>query len=1215
MENLATLTDLEGINAKASTDKHVITLITGDVVTVTNFADGKSVINVEPSDKTSGGSRILTVNEDTYVIPDQAMPYVASGKLDKDLFNITTLIADGYDDESQKTLPVIVQYSESNTRSRIAATPSTPKGAKKTHVLESINGAALSADKKETKKFWNDITQNIQLAESSNATFTPGIEKVWLDARVEATLEQSVKQIGAPTVWASGYDGKGVKVAVLDTGIDNEHPDFTGQIDEAKSFVPEEDVLDRHAHGTHVASTVLGTGAASEGRYKGVAPGARLLVGKVLNNEGHGLASWIIEGMEWAAHNAKIVSMSLGSSEPSDGTDPMAQAVNELSEETGALFVIAAGNTSGEGTIGSPGSADSALTVGAVDKKDNFAGFSSQGPRYGDMGLKPDLTAPGVAITAARSHLSTLKSGYYIAMTGTSMATPHVAGAAAILTQRHPDWKAKQLKDALLSTTKMLDIIKPYQGGTGRLDIAAAASSTIFATGSIDFGFFDWPHDEPAPVEKKVTYTNDSDSAVTLELSTTFKNQNGSDAPAGMLTLSTDKVTVPAKGSANVTISLDPKLGNFGSRYQGHLTAKVDGISVAHTSLGMIKEDEKYPLTIKAIDRDGSPNVAYVTLIGGNMKNPEVIGVNGTKELRLPPGTYSVMSMMDVDSDTDHAGVAIVGDPEINLNSPHTVELDARKANEIMANVEKDTEPTFRKMEYYRTIGKLKTNGAYILPTNIDKMYAVPTEEVKEGKFAMNTRWRLTEPELTMKFQGQVLDDIPQVGSTLLSGNHSLDVVYAGKGAPEDYTGIDVKDKAVVVDRSDEVSGPQRSQSALAAGAKLLITVNDAPRELSELVGIRNADNSISNYPLAVAAISGTEGEKLIAAARSGKLKLNVKGTPDPSYVYDLVDNHENAIPNDVTYSPNTEDLVRINAKYKSDRQAPGGEFRWDIPSYRSYGYGYLQRLSLPSVRTEWVSAQKGTSWYHQANVLDSNWEVRQPRATYKPGQVLDEEWFSTVVRPRFGEGYWKPYRGVNSLFLNVPAWADSGLGHTGGSEFGGQTLKLYQGSTLVKQGNGQALTPLIKHPTENTKYRLVSDAWRDGERWHTSVRTHTEWTFWSKKQEQSNTELPLLSLDYKVDTDMSGNGIAGGTTQLGLTVAQVRNAPGNGTIDGASLEVSFDEGQSWEKVDLVREGEGWVAHIKHPDKVGSSLSLRASAWDNAGNSITQEIIKAYELK
>lgn len=1219
-----------GINSiselsKSSTGKHVITLITGDVVTVTDLAEGKSVISVEPADRAGGGARIMTVGKDTYVIPDQAIAYIASDLLDKDLFNITELIANGYDDTKQSTLPVIVQYAATKGRS-IPALPAAPDGSKRTHVLESIGGAAVSADKKQAKTFWNDITKHATTAtgispmagssQDETVQLNDGIEKIWLDGRVNATLEQSVPQVGAPTAWASGYDGTGVKVAVLDTGIDTEHPDVAGQLDEAVSFVPGEDVLDHHAHGTHVASTVLGTGSASEGLNKGVAPGARLLVGKVLSNEGYGQDSWIIDGMEWAANNAKIVSMSLGGTEPSDGTDPMAQAVNTLSESTGALFVIAAGNTGAEG-IGSPGAADAALTVGAVDKSDNLAWFSSKGPRFGNSGLKPDLVAPGVGIVAARSHLTSQGSGSYLTLDGTSMATPHVAGAAAILAQRHPDWTGAQLKDALMSTTKKLDHIKPFEGGTGRLDVAAATFGTVRATGSLDFGFFDWPHEGDVLVEKTVTYTNDGDKPVTLDLSATFTETNGSEAPEGLLTLSANQVTVPAQGTAEVIVTLDPQFGALGSRYQGQLSANVDGQTVAHTAMGMIKEDERYSLTIHATDRDGSPNRAIVSLVGPN-KNPEFLLVEGTKELRLPAGTYSVMSLMDVDVNTDHAGVALVGNPEVNLNGSKTVELDARKAVEYTVDVPKKNEASFKRMEYYRTFGGDNTmNAMYILPVWVDKMYAEPTTAVTTGELDVSTRWRLIEPLLTIGFKGNELDNIPQAGSTLLKGKYHLDAVYAGKGAAEDYKNLDAKGKVVVVERSDEVTGSERAAAANKAGAKLLITVNDGPKELSEFVGIENEDFSLSDSPIAVVSVSGTEGAELIKAARSGNLKLKVEGTPDTTYVYDLVDGHQNFVPKDLNYSPKTNELVQINSQYKSDRSAPGAEFRWDIRPYSTYGAGFLYNMSLPSVRTEWVSAQEGTSWYHQANVLDSIWEVRQPVVTYKPGQRLEEEWFAPVVRPRFGEGYWTPVRVGNFFQFNVPSLADSGIGHTGAGNYPPeQTLKLYQGSTLIKeQQNAQDLYVFNQLPVENTEYRLVSDATRDGERWATSVRTHTEWTFWSKQQEEFNTDLPLISLDYKVHTDISGHALAGHTTKLGLTAAQIAGAPGNGKIAGASLEVSFNEGKSWEKVKLVRDGSGWIADIKNPSKNGHFVSLRASAWDDASNRIDQEIIKAYQLK
>src|SRR5690606_2724652 len=131
----------------------------------------------------------------------------------------------------------------------------------------------------------------------------------------------------------------------------------------------------------------VGTGAASDGTFTGVAPGASLMVAKALRADGTGQTSWVIDAMEWAATNgADIINLSLGS-EPTDGTDPASLAVDALSEQTGALFVVASGNDFQDQHVLAPGTASSALTVGAVNRQDVIPSFSNRGPRRGDAAV------------------------------------------------------------------------------------------------------------------------------------------------------------------------------------------------------------------------------------------------------------------------------------------------------------------------------------------------------------------------------------------------------------------------------------------------------------------------------------------------------------------------------------------------------------------------------------------------------------------------------------------------------------------------------------------------------------------------------------------------------------------------------------------------------------------------------------------------------------
>ncbi|MFC7722886.1 S8 family serine peptidase [Nonomuraea recticatena] len=306
--------------------------------------------------------------------------------------------------------------------------------------------------------------------------------------------------------------GKDVTVAVLDSGYDPDHPDLKDAVVQARNFSEDPDIRDTLGHGTHVASIVAGRGE----KYRGVAPEAKLAIGKVGTASGP-TDSAILAGMEWAAVEvkAKVVNMSFGDVDSLE-LDPLEQAVNTLSERTGTLFVAAAGNSGPNGKVGSPGSAEAALAVGAVDKQDRFADFSSVGPRVSDHAIKPDVTAPGADIVAAAA--SGTADGPYVAYNGTSMASPHVAGAAAILAQRHPDWTGAQLKTALIGSAKPSNDATLYQQGAGLVDLVRALKQEVVATPGNVWASFPWNGTGERATTRTITYANTGDTPISLDL-------------------------------------------------------------------------------------------------------------------------------------------------------------------------------------------------------------------------------------------------------------------------------------------------------------------------------------------------------------------------------------------------------------------------------------------------------------------------------------------------------------------------------------------------------------------------------------------------------------------------------------------------------------------------------------------------------------------------
>ncbi|WP_332306766.1 S8 family serine peptidase [Saccharomonospora xinjiangensis] len=728
----------------AAKGEQVVTLVTGDKVVLGADRQGGEFVPAEGREKV--GYHQYVEHGAVYVIPDDAAPLIAEGTLDRRLFNVTALVEAGYHDRARDDLPVLVSYREGGSPG-VRARTTADGAAVQTRSLAAIGGAALETAKSETRRFWDSVRPMLR----------PGaeIERLWLDAPVKATLAESVPQIGADKAHTGGVTGDGVRVAVLDTGIDADHPDLASAVAEVKDFTGGGSADDGHGHGTHVAGTIAGDGTASGGRYRGVAPDAELVVGKVLDDAGFGQESWILAGMEWAAGNAPVVNMSLGGA-PTDGTDPMSMALNRLTEETGALFVVAAGNMGTEMSVGSPGSADAALTVGAVTKDDALAGFSSRGPRVGDHAIKPDVTAPGADIVAARAEGTQLgepAGDGYISASGTSMASPHVAGAAALLEQRHAEWDADELKAALMGSALAHPELSAYEQGAGRIDVSAALAQPVLASPpSLSLGVVEWPRTDDKPVRQKVTYTNTSDKPVTLDLKAELSGPDGVQ-PAGMITVEPAQVTVPAGGRADATVTVDTTVGGPDGRYSGAVTATV-GDTTVRTPVGIEQEVESYDLAVKVLDRDGTvAEDAYAFMVRHNA--PWSIGQNikSGDVLRLPKDDYFLY--VTTDEDYTVPGSTMFVEPTFTVDGDRTVVLDGRDAEPVSVAVDApDAEMgTAELRALMETRNGYPRIGVITGDDNLQDMYLRPSETSAET-FEFTVETEHARPDGTGRYAG-----------------------------------------------------------------------------------------------------------------------------------------------------------------------------------------------------------------------------------------------------------------------------------------------------------------------------------------------------------------------------------------------------------------------------------------------------------------------------
>ena len=1191
-----------------------VTLVTGDVVTVSKAPGGRFTASVDPAP----GRDALTfhtfeVDGELQVIPADAIGLLSTGRLDMDLFEVSTLLEDGYGNADRDDLPLIVEYrtgSPSGLRN---------PGVTSTHELPSIGGGALSVTHDGAGHLWHAIAADA----TTTSRFSGGIKEVWLDGPVHAALDESTGQIGAPAAWAQGLDGHGVDVAVLDTGVDAGHPDFAGRIGATRDFTATGSVQDGHGHGTHVAGTILGAGTASEPARRGVAPGAELVVGKVLDNNGFGLESWIIEGMEWAvANGADIVNMSLGSGPGSDGTDPMSMAVDKLSTESGALFVAAAGNDGIESSIGSPGNASSALTVGAVDRDGNLAPFSSRGPRLGDLAIKPEITAPGVGIAAPRAAdtaMGTPVDEFYTRASGTSMATPHVAGAAALLLQQHPDWDGAHLKTALVSSAVSNATSHAFEQGNGMVRIDRAINQPVVGDGVLDLGLFEEGTDT-APATVATEYTNFTDRDISLDLKVNLAKVRTGEVEVDAVTLDRNSVLVPAGGTATVAVRVDPVKLSRG-RYAGYLTAKASDGVVVSTALGTTLQPPAYQLTLKGVGIDGQPTpVTGITLFGNGDGADVITRIDPGHEsitLELPADTYIMTALIEHGAPLDEQVTYLV-DPELELDRDMSVTLDARDGEPIRIDTPQPAEQQGIISYFAHRItgtGRDISHGVMHFST-VQQVNVAPTDPVTSGEFEFSSRWQLVAPMVTAavdRMPGQW--DINLLGtSPAFDGTRRSPLVFGGSGSPGELAGA--AGKAVIVEGDLSLPESEQVANAAAAGATALFIVR--PADFSNWTVWNPVGDRL---PIPAMVVANDDGQKFLERAKRGGARVSLTLQTASPYLYDVFDVQHGAIPTQIVHRVTPRNSMRLHVTY-----ADMGGFGWEPEQrygwrpWQDYAWFDKQRLvRTPFERTEWVSAGDSLWQHHVDNEL--GWSVEGPVEFSITGPVNlyaagtgTESWFAPMVRPAAPGTPGAPVstRTGTRLSFDIPELvdADSNYGYLHRNRVGDAShLTVRRDGVVVGEADAGRLE--VDTTPGRASYEVVLQASRTNAEWTSATRTRTEWRFTSQAPASGTSSvLPMLQADYRVGPVKT----AGGKSRLPLEVTFRDQRGLRPTVKTVTVEMSADGGTTWTLVPTGRNRAA-VRTLLQVAGTTRTVSLRLVAATADGQELRQTIIDAVRLR
>jgi len=709
----------------------------------------------------------------------------------------------------------------------------------------------------------------------------------------------------------------------------------------------------------------------------------------------------------------------------------------------------------------------------------------------------------------------------------------------------------------------------------------------------------------------------------TREHALTLADKQGQPPAANLAKLSANSVTVPAGGKAAVDITFTPRSGRPGT-YTGLLLAgTADGKTRVRTPVGVKDEPELHDLSVTMLGPDGKAPGGddSQTSVAVNVHTGESFFGYSGEPMRVPPGEYTVSAGLTARKPGAPVAVTAFADPDVKVTRDTTVSFDARQAKPVTVH----TDQTGVLDGGLNALMETRPDGPHepvVLGVGagaqFQRLYAYSTPGVSSKRFRFTEDLGLYQPGFELVAEGAQPLAV-DAGFTRFSDRaptQRVGTVYGGAGTPADLSKVDAKDKLVVLELPDGIlvsEAGKRIDNVKEAGGRLV-----AYRLVDAGASARLLGSAAGTWSLPAMQLQGYTGDRYVELAKAGGLTSSLTTRDRSDYQYDLYYPSAGSIPANLTHEAKSADVAAITM------------------AYHGYAQGFLPMVYASVVGPEGEINRGGMSaapqseqrryftpgdWRFAVQGLDTTGDLPRPggalvegKRTLAAGKSSRIDWNTAVIGPAFTgpTASGRPWVWQNKdwlLDVTLPVFSDT-AGHSGSADYineldRGTTSAYLDGQLLGTQNSpGRGV---FQAPARSGTYRITTEVTRDQPWWPASTKFSGEWTVEPSRSVEG--PLGMLAVGFAPPADLRNIVPGGKEISFPVTVTRQDSPP---NVTALSVEISYDDGATWQPVELTPDGPRWTARVHHP--ASGFASLRAKATDDEGNAVSQTITRAYQI-